>query len=115
MRSLQTSDLFSAIRFLNKIGMREEIKDVAIRANESKDNKSKIDMGVDLFFGVLAKASQENAEQEVYIFIANIFECEPEEVRVMKPTELFKKLEQAADFEEWQHFFKHVAALTKKK
>jgi len=115
MRSLQTSDLFSAVRLLTRIGVREEIKDVVTRAEESKTKKVKMDMGFDLLFGVLEKAAQENAENEIYKFIADLFGCEPGEVRTMKPIELFKKLEEVANIEEWKDFFKHVAALMKKK
>ena len=115
MRNLQTKDLFSAIRVLNKIGVREEIKDVAKRADESKNQKTKIDMGFDLLFGILEKATQKQAETEIYNFIADIFECGADEVSTMNPVELFSKLEEAACFEEWKSFFKHVAALMKKK
>lgn len=115
MRNLQTTDIFSAIRLLTRIGIREEVQEVATRAAESKDKKAKIDMGFDLFFGILEKASQENAENEIYKFIANLFECDPEEVRVMKPIKLFKDLGKVADFEEWKDFFGYVRALIMKK
>lgn len=115
IRKLQTSDLFSAIRLLKKIGVREEIKDVAMRAEESKTKKVKMDMGFDLLFGILEKAAEEKAETEVYMFIADLFGCTWEEVRKMNPLQLFKYLGEVADFEEWKSFFKHVAALMKKK
>lgn len=115
MRNLQTCDLFSMVRLLTKIGIREEIKDVVKRAEDSKTKNVKMDMGFDLLFGVLEKAAQENAENEIYKFIADLFGCEPEEVRTMKPIDLFKKLEDVANLEEWKDFFKHVAALMKKK
>lgn len=115
IRKLQTCDLFSAIRLLKKIGVREEIKEVAKRAEESKEKIIKTDMGFDLFFGILEKAAEENAETEVYKFIADLFGCTWEEVREMNPIQLFKQLGKVADFEEWKSFFKHVAALMKKK
>lgn len=115
MRSLRTSDIFSACRLLSLIGIREEIREVAMKAEESKTKKVKVDMGFDLLFGVLEKATQENAEKEIYKFIADLFECDWESVRDMDPIELFDKLEQVADIEKWQNFFKRVAALMKKK
>ena len=51
----------------------------------------------------------------LYKFIANLFECNWEEVRDMDPVELLDKLEQVADIEKWKSFFKRVAALMKKK
>ena len=74
MRNLQTSDLFSLCRILTTIGIREEIREVAIKAEESKTKKVKVDMGFDLLFGILEKATKEQSEQEIYKFIANLFE-----------------------------------------
>lgn len=115
MRSLRTSDLFNAGRMIFKIGVRKEIEEVVRRAEETKANKTKIDLSFDLFFGILEKAMQKNAEKEIYIFIADIFECDWEEVRDMDPIELFDKLEQVADFEKWKSFFKRAARLTQMK
>ena len=113
VRKLQTSDLFAAIRLLKKIGVREEIKEVAKRAEESKEKIIKTDMGFDLFFGILEKAAEENAETEVYKFIADLFGCTWKEVSVMNPIQLFKQLSEVADFKEWKDFFKCVATTMK--
>ena len=115
MRNLKTSDIFSACRLLSSIGIREEIKEVARQAEESKSKTTKVDMGFDLLFGVIEKATAENAEKEIYKFIADLFECEWESVRDMDPVELLDKLEQVADLDKWKSFFKRVAALMKSK
>lgn len=115
MRNLETQDVFKAARLLKKIGVREEIKEVAKEAEENKGKRVRFDMGFDLMFGILEKATEENAEIEIYKFIADIFECEWEEVRKMNPLELFKKLEEVANIEEWKSFFGYVAKLMKKK
>ena len=115
MRSLRTSDIFSACRLLSVIGVREEIREVALKAEESKTKKVKVDFGFDLLFGILEKATKEASEEEIYKFIANLFECDWQEVRDMDPIELLDKLEQVADIEKWKNFFKRVAALMKQK
>ena len=115
MRNLETQDIFNAVRLLNKIGVREEIKEVAKQAEEKESKKSRFDLGFDFIFGIIEKATEENAEDEIYKFIANIFECEPEEVRKMKPIKLMKDLEKVADLEEWKDFFGYVKGLMKKK
>lgn len=115
MRSLETQDIFSACRLLTKIGVREEIRNVAKAAEESKTKRVQFDIGFDLMFGILEKATQENAENEIYKFIANLFECDPEEVRKMNPIDLFKELEKVANIDEWKSFFGYVAKLMKKK
>ena len=115
MRNLRTSDLFDAIRLTSTIGVRDEIKEVARQAEENKGKKIKVDFGVDLILGIIEKAAQENAEKEIYNFIANILECEWEAVRDMDPIDLFENLEKVADLERWKNFFKRVVKAIMKK
>ena len=115
MRQLKTSDIFSVCRLISAIGVREEIREVALKAEESKNKKIKLDMGFDLLFGIIEKATKENAEKEIYVFIADLFECGWEEVRDMDPVEMLDKLEQVANFEKWKNFFGRVARLMKQK
>lgn len=111
MRSLQTSDIFSAVRLATKIGVREEIKEVAKYAEENKGKKVQIDFGIDLMLGIIEKASGQKAEKEIYIFIADLFECAPDEVRTMHPVKMFKNLLEVAEIEEWKTFFGYVRRL----
>ena len=115
MRKLQTTDIFAGARMLSRIGVREEIREVARNAEESKTKNIKLDLGFDLLFGILEKATQENAEDEIYHFIAGIFECDAEEIRVMDPLELFEKLTEVADFEKWKSFFRLAVGSMKQK
>ena len=115
MRSLRTSDIFSMCRLLSKIGVRDEIKEVAARAEENKGKNIQFDVGFDLIIGIIEKATTENSEKEIYIFIADLFECEWEEVRDMDPVEMLDKLEEVTSIDKWKNFFKRVAALMKKK
>lgn len=115
MRSLQTSDIFSACRLLAKIGVREEIREVAKQAEENKTKKIKVDLGFDMLFGILEKATKEDSEEEIYKFIASLLEQDWQEIRIMDPIELLDQLEKVADIEKWKNFFKRVAALMKQK
>ena len=115
MKTLGMEHVFSAGRLLMKIGVREEIRAVAKQAEENKGKRIKVDMGFDLLFGILEKAVQENSEKEIYVFIADLLECSPEDVRTMKPLDLFQKLEQVASIEEWKNFFGYVKKLIMKK
>lgn len=115
MRGLQTSDIFSAVRLLTKIGVREEIKEVAKQAEENKGKKVQIDFGIDLMLGIIEKAAEQKAENEIYRFIADLFGCEPDEVRKMNPVKMFKTLLEVANVEEWKDFFGFVRQLIMKK
>lgn len=113
MRSLKTTDIFSAIRLLSTIGVREEFREVARQAEESKGKKVRFDVGYDLMFGIMEKVTTASAEKEIYKFIADLFECEWEAVRDMDPIVLLEQLQEVANIEGWKNFFKHVAGLTK--
>jgi len=106
MRKLQTTDVFEAARLILKIGVREEVQSVAMRAAENKDKRVQLDMGFDLFFGIIAKAAEKGAEMEIYKFLAPILECGAEEVGEMDPFELWEKLMEVASIEKWKSFFK---------
>lgn len=107
-RKLQVTDLFEGARLIVKLGVREEIEDVAKRIEEGKIKTARIDMGFDLFFGIMCKATEAKAENEIYAFLSNILECTPEEVGTMDPLKLFETLEEVASIEEWINFFKRV-------
>lgn len=115
MRSLQTSDVFSAIRLINKIGVREDFKEVARQTEAKKDKQSRFDAGFDLIFNVLEKAAGQQGEAEIYIFIADLLECDPDEVRTMDPMDLMENLQKVADLERWKSFFGYVKRLITKK
>lgn len=115
MRSLQTTDVFSAIRLINKIGVREEIKQVARMVEEKPGKKLRADAGVDLLLGILERAATQQGETEIYIFISELLECEPDEVRTMDPITLMENLEKVADIERWKNFFGYVKRLIMKK
>lgn len=115
MRSLQTSDIFSAIRLLTKIGFREEIKAIAKQAEENKGNINQFDLGFDLMLGIIEKAAEQKGEKEIYRFIADLFDCAPDEVRTMNPVKMFNKLLEVANIEEWKDFFGYVRRSIMKK
>lgn len=107
-RKLEFGDVFEGARLVEKIGIREEVAEVAKRAEESKTKKVQIDMGFDLFFGIMSKAITHDAEQEIYKFLSPIFEKTPEEVKKMNPLAVYNTLKDVADLEEWANFFKSV-------
>ena len=113
MRKLQSTDIFAFCRIINAVGIKEEIKAIAMKANSLKDI-NKEEAGFDLLFSLFEKASGEKAEEELFKFFANIFEEDVEIVKKMDPVEFIDKLMEAADIEKWKLFFSRVAALTKR-
>lgn len=115
MRKLQMTDVFAAARLLSKIGVREEMREVAKAASEKGKAAVEFDMGYDLMFGIIDKATTAGSEKEIYAFIADILEVTWEEVSKMHPAKMFNQLKEAASDEEWKDFFGFVARLIKKK
>ena len=100
MRKLENPDIFAIGRILNKANLKEEIKKVAI----SKDNNPE-SIGFDLLFTIFVNCSNKEVEEEIYLFLADIFEQDVEEVKHLDPIETFEKLKEIADWEKWQSFF----------
>ncbi len=111
MRHLQSSDIFAGCRLLSAIGIRDEFKAIAEKAQTTNS----LDAGYDLIFALLEKATTSKAEREWYKFLGNILEVKPEEVETMDPCVLLDKLFEVADVKQWRDFFSRVLSLTKGK
>ena len=58
----------------------------------------------DIFaFGrILSKA---NLKEEIFSFLASLFEMEVEDVKKLEPMETFEMISKVADWEKWKSFF----------
>lgn len=112
MRQIQATDIFALARLLNAIGIKEEVKKIAMQANSIQDlNQS--DVGFDFLFGIFEKAIQKKAEKELFEFFSNIFEEDVETVKRLEPVEFIDRILEAADIEKWKAFFSRAAKLMK--
>jgi len=100
MRNLTNADVFAFGRILTKANLKEEIKKVAV-GNE----KNVEAIGYDLLFTIFSSCSNKEVEEEIYNFLAPIFEMGVEEVKNMDPIETFEKIKEIADWKKWQSFF----------
>lgn len=114
MRKLQATDLFAMARVVNAIGIKDEVKAIAMKANNVKElAENKESIGFELLFGIFEKATQKKAERELFEFFANIFEMPPQEVQSLDPVDFVDKVIEAADVEKWKAFFSRLASLMK--
>lgn len=102
MRKLQTSDVFELARLIKRAGIKDELKDVALKANKEDIEGT----GFDLIFGVVEKLTEQKVEDDLYKFLSGPLEESPEEVKVMDPLELVEKIMRIADMEKWKAFLK---------
>lgn len=108
MRNLQTKDLFSAVRTIKTIGVKEEFKKVL-----SKENSNEDETGLNLFFSLLEKASESDSEQSIYEFLSGPLEMDIKEIATMDPIDLIESIEKIADISKWKDFFKKVSQFMK--
>lgn len=113
MRKLQTNDVFEFCRVIKRIGLKEEIRDICLRY-DSLEEMQTAEAGFDIIFSLFDKATEENSEDELYKFIARIFETDVDSVSKMDPIDLINSLLEVADKEKWKSFFKFVASSMKK-
>lgn len=109
MRKLQFQDIFKASRLLVDLDLKEEIKEIGLKADKIEDIEVR---GFELFWTVFEKATTNNSEKNLYEFLAGLMECTPEEMRVMELDKILDEL-QSINVEEWKAFFKRVASLMK--
>jgi len=126
VRKLNTADLFEFMRMVKRTGVKDELKKVAknmpkkekqpklaLVENEAAEKPevvpekpSQAEVGIDLAFSVMEIFSNQNAEDEIYKFIARPFQCTPEEVAENDLMDTIEKLKDVADAGKWASFFK---------
>lgn len=109
MRKLQTKDVFSAVRLIKKLKIKEDFKEMLeIHADE---NRTSTEIGSEILFLVMERAAEQESEEAVYSFLAGPLEKTEDEIASMELMELISAVEQCADIEGWKNFLKHVSAL----
>lgn len=111
MRKIQTSDVFHAVRIIEKSGLKDElvpvIKDIAAKGTDA------LDSGI---LGILtALFSVAKMEQPIYEWLAPITGMEPEEISALDLDDLGQMLKDLASQNNLRAFFKAVSGLAAKR
>lgn len=117
MRKLQTQDVFRAIRVIKVTNLKEDLKDIVNKVNTGTGDGGNLtiqDVGLDVMFKILEKATEEKAETAIYEFLSGPLEVTAGEVREMELLTLVEQITQCADTENWKVFFRRVSALAMK-
>lgn len=77
MRKLKTSDVPALSRCLKKLGVKEQFRDLALKADSMADVWSN---GFDLVWNLFDTATEQAGERAIYEFLAGPFEMTPEQV-----------------------------------
>ena len=110
MRKLKTSDIPAACRCLKKLGLKDQIREIAQSSDSVKDAWSK---GFDLLWNVFDIATEAEGEQHLYAFLAGPFEMTAEEVADLELPDLFADLKQLAEENDLTGFFRSAGKLMK--
>ena len=112
MRRLETHDVFNFARLINKIGAKEALKNVVLEKNTIEEMTTE-SFGYDVLFTLMDVATTESAENEIYDFLAPLFEKTTDEMKHMDPLVLMYGLKDIANWEEWKNFFTLALKSTK--
>ena len=123
MRKLQATDLFSVVKILNGIGLKnvreainiEEINDV--RKGMTKDNSevitSQIGLNVVMSIATVIIENLPKIENDLYNFIGSIIDIKPKDVAKMDMGDFMDVLITIIQKEEFKDFFKRASKLIK--
>ena len=110
MRKLKTSDIPVLCRCVKKLGLKDQIRDIAQKANSAKDVWA---LGFDFIWNLFDIATEQTGENCLYEFLAGPFEMTPEEVRDLDIEILLENLQRLATENNLGAFFKFAAASMK--
>ena len=123
MRKLQATDLFSVVKILNGIGLKnvreainiEEINDV--RKGMTKGNEdvitSQIGLNVVMSLATVILENLPKIENDLYNFIGSVIDMKPKDVAKMDMGEFMDVLITIIQKEEFKDFFKRASKLIK--
>ena len=121
MRNLNGHDVFQALKVLQKIGVKDELVNLATYMNKVAEGKATVDnqekVGARLIFGLLANAGSEEAEKAVFVFLSGPLEKDPEELANMDLLDLCEMVDEyvkTIDRERWSGFFRSLAGALKR-
>lgn len=106
MRKLKTSDIPVLCRCVKRLGLKEQIKEVALKANTVRDVWA---FGFDFVWNLFDIATEQAGESCLYEFLAGPFEMAPDEVRDLDMDILLENLQQLVRDNNLAAFFKFAA------
>lgn len=122
MRNLNGHDVFMALRVLKKVGVKDELIELATYMNRVADGKATITaekqekVGARLIFGLLSNAGDEGTEKAVFEFLAGPLESTAQELAERDLLDLCEDVDKyiaSVDRERWIAFFHSLSASLK--
>lgn len=109
MRKLQTLDVFSAMRLIQRAGIKEGIKPYLKMAASGKCSID--DVGIEGVLGLIEILSESKSENAIYEVLASPFEILPEEVAKMELDSFIEALRTLARENNLKLFFGYLSGM----
>ncbi len=110
MRKLKTSDVPVLSRCLKKLGLKEQFRDLALKANSTKDVWAD---GFDFVWNLFDAATEKSGESAIYEFLAGPFEMTPKQVADLELDVLIEHMQRLVKENNLGTFFNIAARLMK--
>ncbi|MDK0978042.1 hypothetical protein P5F73_00690 [Clostridium perfringens] len=108
MRNLNFGDAFQLARVIKKLNLKDELKEIYSGVTEESNEQ---EIGVDLIYTIFDKATEKQAEQEIYKFLSRPFQIDSKEVENMDLLDVIERFSKLANIEGWKSFLKQVVKL----
>ena len=116
MRNLNGHDVFMALRVLKKVGVKDELLNLAQWMRDGRE-ESQEKVGARLVFSVLANAGDEEAEKAFFDLLAGPLEKPAKNLAEMDLLDLADEIDsfvKSVDKERWKSFFRSLLGALKK-
>lgn len=110
MRELNFNDVFVFARVLQTIGAKDILKQYAGKADSFDDL---FEGGFLLVWDLLEAASRNDSQHAIFSFLADVCDCDPEDVGRWSLKQMEENIRQLAEVNDLESFFKRAAASMK--
>lgn len=118
MRKICTEDIFGAVRIIKAVGLRDKIKEVALKISKGeKITVTQEDAGAEFIFTMIDGFSETSNEKLLYKWLAGPLEMEEEEIGKMDFLTLVEEIKKMIAYQDkgaWQGFFTSLSLMIQK-
>lgn len=109
MRKLTTTDVFSALRLVQKSGLKDKL--VPVIEDLAKKGETVERSGIMGILTLVEVFAEEKCENLIYEWLAPICECKAKDFKTMPPDEFIQKLIELKEDNNLQNFFTYLSRL----
>lgn len=113
MRKIKTTDVFNALRLVQKSGLKEQLVPVIEKLAKNPDSLER--SGIYGFLTIVEVFSEASCEALIYEWLSGPCECKPKEIANWELDELAMHLTELAEGNDLRNFFTALSSLISRK